>query len=219
MIKNIFPRASRHEKEVRLVAGTYGGDERKQAELYRYCSDYFQEKYRATFFADKDTAAEIFQNAFITLWENIERRKIYVADGCLYGKEGKPFTGSILTYFMRIAILKYRELARRNPRHMDIDDCIASKGADGKATMREYAEILYDMTDRSMYDIIADCVSTMSPRCREIISKFYYEGKDLGTILGETPTITSKDALKSKKHKCMETLKKTARDMFHQIER
>ena len=75
--------------------------------------------------------------------------------------------------------------------------------------------MLYDSEENTMLDIIADIISQMSERCREILSKFYYEEKDLDTILSEVSTIDSKDALKTKKHKCMESLRKSAKDIYN----
>ena len=79
---------------------------------------------------------------------------------------------------------------------------------------QEYINMLYDSEDNNMLDIIADIISHMSKRCNEILSKFYYEEKDLDTILQEIPTIESKNALKSKKHKCMESLRSSAKELY-----
>ena len=57
---------------------------------------------------------EIFQEAFITLWEKIMNKKIYVEDGELKGKDGDAFSGKLTTFFMSIARLKYLEWAREN---------------------------------------------------------------------------------------------------------
>ena len=65
-----------------------------------------------------------------------------------------------------------------------------------------------------MLEIIADVISNMSARCSEILTKFYYEEKNLDKILEEIPSIDSKNALKSKKYKCMETLKETAAGIY-----
>ena len=119
MAKIIQFRSSIQQKEASLVQGMADGDRQKQYELYTYCADYFWDNYRGVFFADDNTAAEILQNAFITFWENIERKKIYVADGIVMGKDNLPLSGSILTYFMRIARNKYLEWGREHPIYAD----------------------------------------------------------------------------------------------------
>lgn len=54
-------RTPQQEKEARLVAGMYEKDRKIQSELYTYCSDYFWTHCQGLFFADDDTAMEIFQ--------------------------------------------------------------------------------------------------------------------------------------------------------------
>lgn len=207
--KTIKIDAMRRKEEARLVAGMYEGDRRAQSELYAYCSDYFWDNYRGVFFADEESAKKIFQTAFIALWEKIEQRKIYASEGYVMGKNNKPLNGSILTYFMAVARLKNLELSR------DKSDCVDLEPELAQHDKQQYADMLYDSEENTMLDIIADIISQMSERCREILSKFYYEEKDLDTILSEVSTIDSKDALKTKKHKCMESLRKSAKDIYN----
>jgi hypothetical protein len=86
---------------------------------------------------------------------------------------------------------------------------------DGGLENSNYADFLYDSGDNAMIDIIADVISQMSPRCNEILTKFYYEEKDLDTILSEIPTIENKNALKTKKYKCMEALRNSAQNIYN----
>lgn len=119
MAKTILMRTPQQETEARLVAGMYNKDRKIQSEMYTYCSKYFWAKYRGVFFAGKESAEEIFQNTFVVMWENIERRKIYVSNGRVMGKNNEPLSGSILTYFMSIARIKYLEWAREHPYYAD----------------------------------------------------------------------------------------------------
>jgi len=205
------------QKEARLVEGMADKRRRTQYELYAYCADYFWKNYRGVFFAADDTAAEILQNTFIAFWENIERRKIYVVDGVVMGKGDEPLNGSILTYFMGIARYKYLEWGREHPVYADPETEMGRKIKKEGFDLKEYMELLYDSGENMMIDIIADVISHMSPRCSEILTKFYYEEKKLEVILNEIPTIESKDALKTKKHKCMETLRKSAREIHKRM--
>ena len=214
MVKKILFRTPIQENEARLVAGMADKRRRTQYELYAYCSDYFWDNYRGVFFADEKAAAEILQNAFIAFWENIERRKIYVEDGIVMGKDNKPLNSSILTYFMSIARNKYLEYGREHPVYADpeteLGRLLRAEGFDPN----EYIDMLYDSGENLMLDIIADVISHMSQRCCEILTKFYYEEKKLETILKEMPTIESYDALKTKKNKCMNSLRKSAREIY-----
>ena len=214
MAKTIQMRTPQQEKEARLVAGMYDKNKKIQSELYVYCSRYFWANYRGVFFADEEAATEIFQNTFIAMWENIERRKIYVSDGRVMGKNNEPLSGSILTYFMGIARIKYLEWVREHPAYADPETEMGRKIKEEGIDAQQYINMLYDSEDNKMLDIIADVISHMSERCCEILSKFYYEEKDLDTILFEIPTIGSKNALKTKKHKCMESLRTSAKNIY-----
>lgn len=201
--------------EARLVAGMFNRNKKAQSELYAYCSKYFWASYRGIFFADEETATEIFQNTFIAFWENIERRKIYASEDRVMGKNDEPLSGSILTYFMGIARIKYLEWVREHPSYADPETEMGRKVKEEGFDAQQYINMLYDSEDNKMLDIIADVISHMSERCSEILSKFYYEEKDLDTILLEIPTIDSKNALKTKKYKCMEALRTSAMNIYH----
>lgn len=214
MAKTIQFRAPIQENEARLVAGMADKRRRTQYELYAYCSDYFWDNYRGVFFAEENAAAEILQNTFIAFWENIERKKIYVEDGIVMGKDNKPLNGSILTYFMSIARNKYLEYGREHPVYADpeteLGRLLRAEGFDPN----ENINMVYDSGENMIIEIIADVISHMSPRCNQILTKFYYEEKKLETILKEMPTIESYDALKTKKNKCMNSLRKSAREIY-----
>lgn len=215
MAKTIQFRTPLQKKEAYLVEGMADTKRRTQYELYAYCSDYFWDNYKGVFFADEKAAAEILQNTFIALWENIERKKIYVEDNIVMGKDNKPLSGSILTYFMSIARNKYMEYGREHPVYADpeteLGRLIRGKGFNPN----EYIDMLYDSGENMMLEIIADVISHMSQRCSQILTKFYYEEKKLDIILKEIPTIESYDALKTKKNKCLKALRDSAREIYH----
>ena len=193
------------------VEGVSRHDREMERALYEYCKRYFDDNYRGVFFiSDEMQKMEVFQNAFITLWENIERKRIRVEDGVLKGKDGNLFTSSLTTYFMGIAKLKYLEWVREHAR-IDCEEEGQLRGMD----LNAYRDLLYDDGKEAMLTIIADCISRMSERCNQIISMFYYEEKNLDDILEALPSFKSKDALKTAKHKCMENLRKTAQEIYH----
>lgn len=213
MAKVIKFRSTMQKNEAGLVAGMVK-DRQIQYKMYKYCADYFWDNYRGVFFADKNTAEVILQDSFIAFWENIERGKIYTSGDVVMGKDNKPLNGSILTYFMSIARNKYLEWVREHPVYADPETEMGRKIREEGFGKQEYIDMLYDDSENMMLDIIADIISKMSTRCNEILTKFYYEGKKLEDILDEIPSIESKDALKTKKHKCMETLRKSAIEIY-----
>lgn len=193
------------------VEGVFKRDPIMERALYYHCKRYFDENYKGVFFIENEFKYEIFQNAFIKLWENIANKKIFVEDGVLKGKGGDAFSGKLTTYFMSIARLKYLEWVRENLHK--------ASGEEEERRRREqeielFKTLLYDSDDEVMLEIIADCVSHMSERCNQILTMFYYEEKTLDDIMIELPTFDSKNALKTAKYKCMETLRKSAKSIY-----
>ena len=215
MAKNIDFKPLKYADAV-YVEGVYKRNPMLERALYNYCKQYFDENYRGVFFVDDTYKMEIFQEAFIKLWENIESKKIYAEDGVLKGKDRNPFTSSLTTYFKGIARLKYLEWVREKMHVFNSED-IEKNGNKLKTKDDEcYLDMLYDKSDNTMLDIIADCIAHMSERCSQILTMFYYQEKNLDAILMELQdTYTSKDALKTEKYKCMEKLRKSATEIYN----
>ncbi|MFT0504456.1 RNA polymerase sigma factor [Bacteroides thetaiotaomicron] len=77
-----------------------------------------------------------------------------------------------------------------------------------------------DDADRTTYigelksKIVAECVKSLPDSCYKIISLFYYEQKNYDEIMEISDNYTSKDALKTRKYKCMEQLQKRIEERF-----
>lgn len=197
--------------DVAYVEGVFNHQDKVERALYNHCKQYFDENYRGVFFVEDAYKDEIFHNSFVILWENIINQKIYVEEGVLKGKDGKPFSGALTTYFMSIARIQNFEVARQEKKKMskDLEDHRLHK-----VEQEQYETLLYDSNDVTMLEIIADSISHMSKRCNQILTMFYYEEKTLDAIMNEIPDITSKDALKTRKYKCMEELRKSANSIY-----
>ena len=206
---------TKQQKEARLVAGMYDKGRLTQYELYSYCRDYYKRKQRGVFYAPDHVVDEILVDSFEILWCKIEYRSIYVEDNVLKGKNGLPLSGSLLTYFMSIAKLKYLEWVHEHPSYVDPDTEAGKEIRERGFDEGEYMDLLYDDSENVQLAIIADIIKHMSQRCYEILTKYYYEEKDLDKILSEIPSIKSKNALKTKKHKCMENLRVSARETYN----
>lgn len=176
--------------------------------LYALCREYFERNFHAVFFVDAVSAMDIFQNSLVTLLEKIDNRKIYVEDGVLKGENGKPFTSTLTTYFMSIAILKYKEWVRDWSGTAKIFDDLGRE---------EVYEILYDDKKDALPEIVSDCISKMSEQCNQILTLFYYEEKKLEEIMKEIDTYKSHNALKTKKYKCMVQLRESANAIYHRL--
>lgn len=201
--------------DVVYVEGVANHDRRMAFDLESHCRTYFNDHYQGVFFCGDDMRMEIFQDAFIKLWENIETGKLHVKDGVLLGANDKPFTSTLTTYFMSIARFKYLEYTRTIKHGGEFND-EEVKGHVHKGEGGTYGvmNLLYDKSTMIMEDIIADCIAVMSERCNQILTKFYYEKKSLDEIMSEIPSFSNKNALKTMKYKCTETLRANAQAMY-----
>ena len=63
--------------------------------------------------------------------------------------------------------------------------------------------------------IVSECVMNLPASCYKIISLFYYEQKNYDEIMEISDNYTSKDALKTRKYKCMEQLQRRIEEKFN----
>lgn len=208
----VFNLLNNRYSDAALVEGMYHHDPRVEQAIYDHCRKYFYDNYRGVFFVSNENSHDIFSEAFITLWQNINKKKIYVEDGVLRGKEGKAFTGKLTTYFMKIAKLKYLEWVKETTFVPYTDEEMTK--------LRQlYKDLVFDDgqdDDEAKYRIIEECVSHMSERCCQILTMFYYERKTLDQIMDELPSFSEKDALKTAKYKCMQKLHDSANAIYNQ---
>lgn len=200
MIK-LFTHKKPNYSDVELVVGMKNGDKAIQEACYHKCKTYFNAKYKGVFFAGEDKKDDIFQEAFLVLWMNMENDKIYVEEGELKGKDGKTFTGSLTTYLMKIAKLKNLEIARNKISDEDLIHLIPQP-------VNEKDE------DNLMWLCIEECLSNMHEGCYTILTQFYYNMKTLDQLMEEMTSYESKDALKSSKCKCLKKLKDCSTNMY-----
>ncbi len=195
--------------DVDFVEGVYKRNRIIENALNLHCKKYFEQNYKSVLFAGNDMKDEIFQESFITLWEIIENRIIYVEDGELKGKNGKPFKGRLTTFFMSIARFKYLEWVRKNSSYNEY-------GNDELKSIKDVWEFLDNVPENKIqYEILSYCISQMPKGCNRILTMFYYEEKNLDAIMMEIPTYKSKNALKTAKHKCMENLRNSANAIYN----
>ena len=154
---------------------------------------------------------DLFQESFILLWDKIKSRQIHVEGKCVFviSKKGDNPLPDLMGYFMRIVKNKYFELLRDG-------NIIRPSDAEPMPSEEELFDLLYWDEDAEVAKdrIVKQCLQTMPKSCREILIMFYYEKKSLEDILALRPEGSSYDALKTRKSKCMGTLKKKISDSF-----
>lgn len=200
--------------DAQVVEGLGRKNKKIEEWFYRTAKRYYDEHFNDVFF-DKDGKQEIFQEAFLKIWMEIDNGKITVRDGkvCRQQSSGafSPMTCSLTTFLMTFAKNENREKVRSN--HLTYCAEIYDDSSNSTVATTEFdiEEDAATMKNR----IVDDCIQKMPPRCKEILTLFYYQGKSLDEIMelrGEKNT--SKNGLKSAKSKCMNTLRDRIAEQF-----
>lgn len=185
--------------------------------FYHAAWKYFKESYKAVF-SREDLKDDIFQQSFLKLWTEIETKKIFVneQDGKLYRFDRygnvRMLACNLKTFLIDIAKNDYRSWLRND--RLTLEDDFESF-----AHMMEVksAVIVDESAETLQEQIVNSCVLDLPPRCKEILTMFYYKGMSLDEIIvarGEKNI--SKNGLKTGKYKCMEYLKAKVKDTFRQ---
>lgn len=183
-------------------------------EFYHLARRYFKNSYRSVF-SRMDLMEDIFQQSFVKLWTEIETRKIFVGESdelFRYDRNGniRKLTCSLNTFLIDIAKNDYRSWLRND--HLTLEDDFESFAHMNEVTSVAWGE---ESVETLREQIVNSCVLELPPRCKEILTMFYYQGMTLDEIIiarGEKNI--SKNGLKTSKYKCMESLKAKVRDTF-----
>lgn len=190
-------------------------NERVTEIFYHECRQYFMYSYNVIF-SREDIKDDIFQQSFVKLWTEIETKRIFLdGNGYMhrYDKEGnvRRMTCNLKTFLLDIAKNDYRDWIRKEKLVTIADIDTAAHVLDVTSSERP------DETPEALQErIVASCISDLPPRCKEILTMFYYDGMSLNEIMvARKEKNISKNGLKTGKYKCMETLKAKVRKMYN----
>ncbi|MDO4161284.1 MAG: sigma-70 family RNA polymerase sigma factor [Elusimicrobiales bacterium] len=182
--------------------------------FYNECRKYFMHSYGAVFSKD-NIKEDIFQQSFVKLWTEIETKRIFIGDDdklYRFDRKGniRVLTCNLKSFLIDIAKNDYRDWLRKD--RLTLEDDFESF-----AHMMEVSRaVRFDDNQETLKEqIVADCVFDLPPRCKDILTMFYYKGMSLDEILvarGEKNI--SKNGLKTGKYKCMESLKTRVKDAY-----
>ncbi len=200
--------------DTQVVLGLQAKDRTIEDWFYAECKRYFMDKFNEIFF-DMDRKQEVFQDAFIRLWTQIDDKSIRVQGDQLHRQKAsglyQPMTCTLQTFLMAIAKNEYREIVRDNREEYYAEFFEDEENVEVLATSWDNEEDIEEQKNR----IVAECINGMSPRCIEILTLFYYQGKSLDEIMEiRKDKNSSKDGLKTAKSKCMSTLKERILSKF-----
>lgn len=213
MLMNISETTDMTEQEI--VLRIQERDEAVTEMFYDATRKYFNDMYRSIF-SRADLMDDIFQQSFVKLWMEIETRKIFVfeADGNIYRRDRdgvvQQLVCNLQTFLIDIAKNDYRTWVRA--------DRLALEGNCGD--LQHFAEALPpvgtdETADALREQVVSSCVMDLPPRCKDILTMFYYKNMTLDEIVvarGEKHL--SKNGVKTAKYKCMTALKAKVLDAF-----
>lgn len=206
---------SKSFSDAEVIEGLQAKSRQIENWFYSAAKSYFDEHFNDLFF-DKDRKQEVFQSSLLKLWTEISDAKITVLDGtiCRQQRNGEyqPMTCQLTTFLMAFAKTEYREMVRtdRLDTYADVYDNVDT--SEMVTAIFTTGEDIEAQKNR----IVDDCISTMSPRCMEVLTLFYYEGRSLDEILEiRKEKNSSKNGLKTAKNKCMNTLRDKITEEFH----
>ena len=212
MLIEFSKRKSKTDAEyVRLIQDKH---DKVTEEFYHLARRYFKNSYHSVF-SRMDLMEDIFQQSFVKLWTEIETGKIFVGENeelFRYDRNGniRKLTCSLNTFLIDIAKNDYLSWLRND--RLTLEDDFESF-----AHMEEVKSVVWgeESAETLREQIVNSCILELPPRCKEILTMFYYQGMTLDEIIiarGEKNI--SKNGLKTGKYKCMESLKAKVRDTF-----
>ena len=190
-------------------------NERITETFYNECKKYFMSSYKAVF-TREDIKDDIFQQSFVKLWTEIETRRIFLDENDNIQRRDRRgnirnLTCKLKTFLIDIAKNDYRDWLRNDRLELEEEfESFAHMVEVRSATMPD------ESSESLQEQIVAHCVFDLPPRCKEILTMFYYDNMSLDEIIqarGEKNT--SKNGLKTGKYKCMETLKSKVKEMYN----
>lgn len=196
--------ARRRYTDAQVVAAYSSGDRVIQRAWYERCRSAFASFVPSFANLSDYDRDDLFQDAFILVWEKMESGRIYAdASGALARATpaGLRPVPDLMAFFKAVVRIKYLERFHSRNTGIDLDP--------GELTAEDESDIYWDEDPEVEKDrIVTACLNSLPASCLEILTMFYFEHKTLDQILAERPENTSYDGLKTRKSKCMATLKK-----------
>lgn len=178
-------------------------------EFFHSARHYFK-KVSSKDFVRTSIIDDVFQQAFVKLWIEIETKRIFTdSDGNIYrlatNGDTKKLNCSLKTFLTEIARNEYRSWVRNDKFYLDHD-------------IENSSEIMIDAEPpivcehedarTKLEQIVSSCILELPSRCKEILTMYYYRHMSLDEIIeARKEKHTSKNGLKTGKYKCMQALK------------
>ncbi len=177
-------------------------DETYERRFYEHCRTSFERMFGTMSFYGPKDSDDIFQDAFLVVWTEIQSGKIFTEGGRVFRMNGEGESSelkcSLSTFVNDIA----RNLCLKSARHdgpgivSDITKAIAIFSENNDAHEREVR-----------MRVVEECVSLLPRRCVEILTMFYFKKMSMEEIASARKENVSANGVKTSKNKCMNKLK------------
>ena len=139
----------------------------------------------------EDENIDIFQDAFITLYDNVMSGKL------------SELTSSISTYLFSIGKYKIFDRMRKNKRNVG-DSYDLSRVGDSDTAVDELEMSRSELTPQQR--LLQKYFTTLGAKCQELLTLFYYRGFTVQEIMVHE-NYNSENVVKAAKSRCMRTLR------------
>lgn len=182
--------ASADEPRKRVLP--YHSDEAEISNLYLLYREPFMAFALKHFDYDRESAADLYQDSFMALYQNIVEGRI------------THLSASLKTYLFQIGKFKMmnRDRQTRSRQTVDLRDDIGN-------VEQSYA----DHGQASMSDITFEEVSAMEEPCCSVLSLYYWERKSMAQIAHEM-NYKNENVAKNRKSLCMKKLRRVLSTRF-----
>ncbi len=174
--------------DVEYIHGFKNNDERIIAEFYKSTRASFFAYFRTHFSKDDVFIRDVFQDACIVLWNNINHGKLTEAG----------LTSKLSTYFLSVG--KYTMMAKDRKYKEIVDDAELSK----LQFIEDDAEELRKRVE--LEDFVFRMVSEMRPPCNKLLKAQYWD-KLSGNEIAKKYGYSGADSVKTQKSKCIKKLR------------
>ncbi|MEX2350108.1 MAG: sigma-70 family RNA polymerase sigma factor [Flavobacteriaceae bacterium] len=180
-----------------MIKDQYVVDKLKEEDLKTLDEVYLTYKkefilFARTFSIPEDDIADVYQETIISLYENIQNKKL------------EHLTSTLKTYLFAIGKFKIYKQLQKNKSLTHGGNVIH---------ISEEMQVFETEVDGERQQLLKKGLQQLGAKCRKILELYYYKGMTLDEIQAELD-YTSKDVLKSQKSRCLKQLKELVKKSY-----
>lgn len=174
--------------QIKLIDAIKANDEIALKSLYKE-NFYKTEKYIVSNNGSEEEAKDIYQEAFVTVWENVQDNKFVPKNQSALN--GYLYTIAKNKWLNHLNSARYRKTNSYDNNRYVLND--------------ESIDMNIELENNDDINLIANAFNNLGEACKKLLSAFYYDNKSLREI-AKIFEITEASA-KNKKYRCTEKLR------------